>query len=82
MDTIDEHNEQADKVKSQLLELMQGLDAYVALTALTYTMSSVIVGINGIDNVEKDEQLCDIANKSLRHCVEYAREYLKNVIAN
>jgi hypothetical protein len=82
MDTLGEHNEQADKVKGQLLELMQGLDAYVALTALTYTMSSVIVGINGIDNVERDEQLCDIADTSLRHCVEYAREYLKNVITN
>lgn len=73
MNSLEEDNRTAEKMKFEILKICSGNDTFVALTALTYAMSTIIA-CHG--DGSKDDEVCDTADESLRSCVKYARKYM------
>ena len=70
-----DNDDNAEHVKLKILNELNGLDVCVALTALTFAMSTVIVGTTEPEN---DEEMCQVSGEALRECVAHARKYLES----
>lgn len=70
MNSFEEDNATAEALKRKILSICSEQDVFVVLTALTYSMATVIA-CAGTDS--RDDEICQTADESLRGCIKYAR---------